>query len=111
MWNCSVFLVNQTAFPESCYEKHKVYIAMYLSEYTGYTDGNTSFKLVRSASRGSEKIDPPTLNWRFRNICALMQTENMVNAVLVGGTAYTAAVQCRKWSSEKIRVQYLGCQW
>ena len=70
MCNCSVFLVNQTAFPESCYEKHKVYIAVYLSEYTGYTDGNTSFKLVRSASRGSEKIDPPHIKLEIqKHLC------------------------------------------
>lgn len=53
-----------------CYEKHKVCIAVYLSEYTGYTDGNTSFKLVRSASRDSEKIDPPHIKLEIqKHLC------------------------------------------
>lgn len=42
-----------------CYEKHKVSIVVYLSEYAGYTDSNKmSSKLVRNASCSGEKIDP-----------------------------------------------------
>lgn len=51
-------MLHKTSFRGNSSNQLKMYIVVYLPEYSGFTDVNVSFKLVKDVSHGGEGVNP-----------------------------------------------------